>query len=59
MFYTGDYRNELIKQLTEDVSFLKKHNLMDYSLMVGVHHCKEGEEIKESPNHPAVMGKFD
>ncbi|KAL6047260.1 Moesin/ezrin/radixin 1 [Balamuthia mandrillaris] len=37
-------RDELIAQLTADVQFLKDHNCMDYSLLVGVHHLKEGEE---------------
>ena len=56
LFYTGDFRHSLIKQLTEDVNLLKRHNLMDYSLLVGVHHVEDSEEPEPAPGHPSQMG---
>lgn len=33
-------REVLLQGLTQDVAWLKNHNLMDYSLLVGVHYCE-------------------
>jgi hypothetical protein len=58
LFYTGDYWKPLHKQLAKDVNFLKDHNLMDYSLLIGVHHLHDdAQPMEPDPNHPAVMGK--
>ena len=41
------HRMELVRQLTEDAKFLKNHDCMDYSLMIGVHKVKEHKEEKK------------
>lgn len=47
-YLTEDAREELLKTLYDDVEFLKTHNCMDYSLLVGVHFIKESEvEVAE------------
>lgn len=33
--------NEIFRQLCLDAMFLMSHNIMDYSLLIGVHHCRE------------------
>lgn len=40
-------RDELLRTLTADVEFLKEHNCMDYSLLVGVHFLSEAENAVE------------
>ena len=37
--------NALLKQLEQDSLFLKKHDIMDYSMLLGVRRIKIGEEI--------------
>eukprot|EP00012_Vannella_robusta_P001668 CAMPEP_0206185504 /NCGR_PEP_ID=MMETSP0166-20121206/1850_1 /ASSEMBLY_ACC=CAM_ASM_000260 /TAXON_ID=95228 /ORGANISM="Vannella robusta, Strain DIVA3 518/3/11/1/6" /LENGTH=648 /DNA_ID=CAMNT_0053600717 /DNA_START=234 /DNA_END=2180 /DNA_ORIENTATION=- len=56
LFYTENYRRQLVQQLAADVNLLKDHNLMDYSLLIGIHHCEEDEEIEPTPTHPSCMG---
>ncbi|KAJ6231769.1 phosphatidylinositol 5-phosphate 4-kinase [Anaeramoeba flamelloides] len=36
-------RNKLISQITSDSTFLKKFSIMDYSLLLGIHHLNEQE----------------
>ncbi|XP_064648644.1 phosphatidylinositol 5-phosphate 4-kinase type-2 alpha-like isoform X2 [Lineus longissimus] len=46
--HIGDQAKEaLIETLSADVEFLSKHNLMDYSLLIGIHDCEQGEEGEE------------
>ena len=58
LFYAGENRTPLLHQLSKDVQLLQKYNLMDYSLLVGVHHCTEEEmkDLEAHPAHPASMG---
>jgi len=35
----------LLEQLEKDCAFLESHNICDYSLLVGFHFLKEGEEL--------------
>ncbi|KAJ6242951.1 phosphatidylinositol 5-phosphate 4-kinase [Anaeramoeba flamelloides] len=37
-----------IKQLESDLDFLQKHKLMDYSLLLGIHHLNHEQNSKES-----------
>jgi len=40
----ADAKSKLISTIEADVAFLTKQNLMDYSLLVGIHDCDRGEE---------------
>ena len=40
VFHVGDAKDSIKWQLKSDVEFLESHNLMDYSMMVGVHTCE-------------------
>lgn len=67
--YMGDeQKNELFEIVKKDVEYLEKHNLIDYSLLVGIHdvekggyasgyesECSETEEsAEESPSSPVA-----
>ncbi|KAJ3438322.1 phosphatidylinositol-4-phosphate 5-kinase [Anaeramoeba flamelloides] len=41
-------RNKLIRQINSDTEFLKKFSIMDYSLLLGIHHLDEKDENNES-----------
>jgi len=56
LFYTGGYRRALLEQLRRDVGLLERHNLMDYSLFIAVHHQNDSEPVEASPHHPACLG---
>ncbi|XP_057367020.1 phosphatidylinositol 5-phosphate 4-kinase type-2 alpha-like [Daphnia carinata] len=48
-----DARERLMETLTADVEFLMKLQMMDYSLLLGVHDCKQAEqENKEILDRP-------
>ena len=38
----GEMRLSMLKYIEADVEFLKANNIMDYSLMVGVHNVSSG-----------------
>ena len=45
-----DHKNELIKIIRKDAEFFAKQNIIDYSLLVGVHNKREhlNEPYEES-----------
>ncbi|KAJ3447071.1 phosphatidylinositol 5-phosphate 4-kinase isoform a [Anaeramoeba flamelloides] len=43
LYLSKNLRNKLIDQISSDTKFLKSLNIMDYSLLLGVHHCTERE----------------
>lgn len=48
-------RELLIDQIKADCTFLRMSDIMDYSLLVGIHHIPEGTHIDESSALPQVM----
>ena len=45
-----DNKDRLMKQLAKDSLFLSEHHIMDYSLLLGVHHCTTELPTSESSN---------
>lgn len=54
LYFGPDKRKMFLEQLEADVRLLKKINVMDYSLLLGVHDVKKGNSEK-----PAKLSLFD
>ena len=56
-FYLGGGREEVFQQLKNDVILLRDSNLMDYSLLIGVHKMEENKPVDlVPPDHPCLFG---
>ncbi|KRX76334.1 Phosphatidylinositol 5-phosphate 4-kinase type-2 beta, partial [Trichinella sp. T6] len=51
LYLSADSRQKLMSMLTSDTEFLASLNLMDYSLLVGLHVCDQ-EQQQLAPNSP-------
>lgn len=49
-----DKRNALVDQLLRDVKFLAKLNIMDYSLLIGVHNIEKDDGYISDPPSPKL-----
>ncbi|XP_074659680.1 phosphatidylinositol 5-phosphate 4-kinase type-2 alpha-like [Tubulanus polymorphus] len=47
----NDSKEKLMERIISDAEFLSKHNLMDYSLLIGIHDLDRGE-VEESGETP-------
>eukprot|EP00040_Diaphanoeca_grandis_P034455 m.213684 g.213684 ORF g.213684 m.213684 type:complete len:1041 (+) comp33157_c0_seq1:465-3587(+) len=50
----GDARTSLVQQLTADVQFLSSLQIMDYSLLVGIHDCSDTCECESHFANPVA-----
>uniref|UniRef100_A0A7S1U3Z0 PIPK domain-containing protein n=1 Tax=Phaeomonas parva TaxID=124430 RepID=A0A7S1U3Z0_9STRA len=51
----GPMRETFIEQVERDSQFLARHNIMDYSLLVGVHNLREGGGRESGKRHASVV----
>lgn len=61
IFIGDEAKTKLFDTLTADVDFLTKLNLMDYSLLVGIHDCQKGADELKNYNeaHPVLSNDED
>lgn len=60
-FHLGEKKSAFIEQLSKDATFLASLNIMDYSLLIGIHdrtrreHFPQSDEDAQSQPNPAVV----
>eukprot|EP01120_Amphizonella_sp_Union-15-10_P000123 TRINITY_DN10154_c0_g1_i1.p1 TRINITY_DN10154_c0_g1~~TRINITY_DN10154_c0_g1_i1.p1 ORF type:complete len:441 (-),score=79.06 TRINITY_DN10154_c0_g1_i1:23-1345(-) len=53
------HRKFYLKQLTKDVELLRDHNVMDYSLLVGIHYVTPKDEKRHHKNKKKLKRKIN
>merc|ERR1719453_974619 len=51
----GARRDAMIKQIARDANFLAHHNLLDYSLLVGIHEVPETERPVDAEEYGGIL----
>lgn len=59
-YMKSDIKQKFLEQLEKDAQFLAQHNIMDYSLLVGISYNKDGSnlEIKKTRDDNSVISIF-